>query len=961
MDEYMLNSGVYITKALDAIPSELREKVMLRVRNSDLTKGVDVNIDEKANSFSMGNTASDNIENLTAGNAIYNKKNRSIVLNSTDSEDVIKKLFHDDFVAYAKYLEKVGYMPESMVARSIKKAGAYRLLNDDVFYDEKDYSKVNEALFAYYMMFHLSNNAFDDINGSVMNYKNVVDQVKRMGPQNTPKQLINTNVKIGNHFVGSCTTKSKYIPIYDLSVDFNLADDLKGKIDKATDGESLLLPLYRKMFEISSGGRDYSVSGKGSMIKTLSVEYDPIIGKLTEIKHAAKFITEHNFNNSQAYRNMVMDGFKAQDQLLANDEVLQSLPDGHAYKDFSWYERFVDYYDQTGSMDKAVNMLFNDMRDSQYQDNGEALYNALANSVVYGYNPLSTIKTSANAINFYDPRIEKNELPGMPSSFVFDEIDNSKIGVVLFTEQPMDGSKKQAPPQQLEAFMGISKFRLTGDNAAYDTNPGMAINKIRKEIYLESVKIINKQINDVVPQGMERKLGQPLFNAIDWLADDVLDDKRDLSYAMAQFEWFMRDHARRGMANASIQGNYVDMLSSDKITREIPQMRNKMVQSYRQYINQKAIRPGMTGMRVVQATGIFHEFYQLKAGEDILFTRDEALDYLGLESRSIKDFERLEPLILAEFTKRGLKDMRIEGEESRHGEIVMPFIFAKKLGLRDDETMRDIFTLTIDGVDVNVKDMDYDRMIDEVKGQTLDTRFFDSFLIRKALKNIGFGVDQEMLDKVNNGSIDVTQVIKEAERIKNDVRKSLTVFANRVPSNRLASGGWMDIVGFHKDGAEAYIPAGLTLLNDSDFDIDQLAIYFHNLDHEGHMSKDMIDILQSKILDIMEQVYMAKENQSNIFLKSNIDNIQTVADKESTVNKIAPFNANTLYALNETYANNKGGADAIGIMANTLSASAWLQTIGDNDRIVTGKDNPMRNILDRRIIGGKSSLVVMVG
>ena len=965
MDEYVVNSRKYITTALNAMNAEQRSMVMDMVRKSSLKKGTDIIVDEKNNSFSIGFIASDNIPNLTTTGSIYSKKNRTMIMKETNSEKLLKELFHDDFVISTEYMEALGYTPSSTTSQNIIKAGSHNGQDNKSFYNDSDLMKVNEALFAYYMMFHIANNAFDDINGSIMNYKNVVDQVKRMGPQNTPKQLLNTNMKVGRHYIGSLPTKSHFIPMYDLSADVDITDTMKENISEIFNGQSYVMPLYRKMFEISSGGQEYSSSGKGSMIKTLIIQRDPIAGDIMEIKHAAKYITDHNFNNSSIYRKMVFDGLKTQDKKLVEDIFMNSLPDGHEYKSFSWYDRFTQYYDEQHSMDKAMDMLFNDMRNSQYVD--EQLYHSLVNSVVYGYNPVSTIKNSLGSVNKYDPRTDNDY------DLVTDELDNTQIGIVHSVEQPLDASKKQAPPQQIEAFMGISEFRIT--DTGYGVNPGIAINRIRKEIYDKQIKKINTLIANVVPKGIQQGPGQPLFNEIDWLTNDILVDKRDLSYAVAQFEWFMREQASKGMADAFVQGNYVEMLASEDITREIPQMRNKMVQSYRQYINKQAIRPGMTGMRTVQSSGAFHEYYELKTGEDkMLFTRDEALEYLGVRNNTIDDFMLTEKILSSMFNKRGLKDMRVENSNSIHGEVVMPYVFAQQIGLRRkgvdgsqrDETLRDIFCLNIGDKKVNIASAD-EKNIGVIlsnaiaNDQIKNALFFDAVLVRKALKNIT-GITRftdEVITRIDEDTLSINDLINEVISLRDDIRKSLTVFANRVPSNRLGSGGWMDIVGFHYDGNEMYIPVGMTLLNDSDFDIDQLTVYMHNIGRDGHRSNDDIDILQSKILDIIDEVFMATENQQNIFIKSTIEDQQRVADEIDT--KDPSVNANTLYSLTKTYNDNKGGADAIGILANTLSASAWLQTLNRYSNIVDGDDNPMYNILDRTGVKGKSSLVVMVG
>ncbi len=74
---------------------------------------------------------------------------------------------------------------------------------------------------------------------------------------------------------------------------------------------SLLSPLQRRMFDISTGGSSYSITGDTSMIKTLGLFVDPVSGRMTQIKHAAKYITESDFNSSPIYKRLVMNSFSA--------------------------------------------------------------------------------------------------------------------------------------------------------------------------------------------------------------------------------------------------------------------------------------------------------------------------------------------------------------------------------------------------------------------------------------------------------------------------------------------------------------------------------------------------------------------------------------------------------------------------------------------------------------------------
>ncbi len=129
-------------------------------------------------------------------------------------------------------------------------------------------------------------------------------------------------------------------------------------------------------------------------------------------------------------------------------------------------------------MDKAIDMLFEDLVVSQYaigyleedennfiDTNGQVrgkeefravhrnLYSILASSVVYGYNPESVTKTTATSINNYDPTNAERL-----DTFSFGSIDYTGMGIVNSSDQPMDDSKKQPPYSQIIGLLGYGNY-----------------------------------------------------------------------------------------------------------------------------------------------------------------------------------------------------------------------------------------------------------------------------------------------------------------------------------------------------------------------------------------------------------------------------------------------------------------------------------------------------------------------
>lgn len=996
-DEFIQNNAELIKKQLDKLPLELRMEIIEMARKSNLAKGKDIIIDDANLSFSMGEVVMDDIKDLTHGNNIYNKTNREALLKASDkeAEKVLKSIFRDDFISFVDYMTEIGLDAESSFVRNMIDDAFYDKENKTFEFYKKDASEVkslNNSLFAFYMMFHISNNAFDILNGNPLSYKGVMDQVKRMGPQNKPVISFDTNTEVNGNYVGSLATTAPVLNIKDIKVEPYITEELKAVVD-ALDGSSLLSPLQRRMFDISTGGSSYSITGDTSMIKTLGLFVDPVSGRMTQIKHAAKYITESDFNSSPIYKRLVMDLFKAQDQWLAKNKTYQEVVKGTRYQDYSWYDHFIEYFNKTQSMDKAIDMLFEDLVVSQYaigyleedennfiDTNGQVrgkeefravhrnLYSILASSVVYGYNPESVTKTTATSINNYDPTNAERL-----DTFSFGSIDYTGMGIVNSSDQPMDDSKKQPPYSQIIGLLGYGNYKLSGKNG----NPGsenttVAILNKQNELYYEGMRLINAEIDAIVPTGVDYRDGMPKFSEVNWY--DVDGDTRDLSYALAQLETFMRKMARAGMIDADVQGNYIEMLSDMNISRQFPQMRNKMLQTYRNYINTHAIKRGMNGMRATQASGVFHRFYYLKGEEDGMpYTRREALEHINIFEENLEHLEETEERLAEKFDIRGLDDMRVVNGQTKRGQVVMPYVYGKALGLRmkgedgatHDETLRDLFSINTESGKINIRDVAASEIEDILRNENLHY-VEDSPLVRAAFKNVKARSklthlrNDEFLEEDNA----YTLLAEEISTLRDSAIATLKVFAVRTPSNGLGNGAWYDIVGFHGDGNVIYIPVGMTLLNNSDFDIDQLAVYFKKLNKEGHLLTDRTNNLFNDILDITEEFYLAKENQPDIFVESSIKLMKEVANKEEEYSKPTPFNS--AYSLLKSYNENRTGDKAIAILVNTLSAAVYLSIFNDiNKKIVPGTrvDNPMSVIVDkaRKEMRGKESLIIMVG
>ena len=112
------------------------------------------------------------------------------------------------------------------------------------------------------------------------------------------------------------------------------------------------------------------------------------------------------------------------------------------------------------------------------------------------------------------------------------------------------------------------------------------------------------------------------FNQVDWTIEDLYGTYgEDIHYALAQYEEYVRMTTRRSLDRSKVPGVFVQMLSKNGITSQVPQMRSRIINSVRKEINRVAIKQAWTGLRVVQTTGAFSKIYTKKGDFFAVYTR----------------------------------------------------------------------------------------------------------------------------------------------------------------------------------------------------------------------------------------------------------------------------------------------------------------------------------------------------
>lgn len=204
---------------------------------------------------------------------------------------------------------------------------------------------------------------------------------------------------------------------------------------------------------------------------------------------------------------------------------------------------------------------------------------------------------------------------------------------------------------------------------------------------------------------------------------------------------------------------------------------------------------------------------------------------------------------------------------------------------------------------------------------------------------------QKVIAALMSNDMLLDMVLSETQLLLETFNKSNESFLSRVPATFLGSGGVFKTVMFHNGGNVVYIPTGMTLRNDSDFDIDALTLYANSIDRKGHLITSGADGARNNMNRLRNEITMHESNQESLFITSSLKKIRQVTDKyQKRTNKEIFYN-NSPRSLYESYSRNKAGADAIGILANTLTVSSTIVSSYINGSIETGSNSGIANIL----------------
>jgi len=422
--------------------------------------------------------------------------------------------------------------------------------------------------------------------------------------------------------------------------DIRIKDIVTNKEGIIGDGLMHGNPFFSKFFYYSLGGLEYGPISIG-LDKSILSDLDVKTGSTTLVKHSNDVITGDKYKNGLAYRAMIKDMLDVTDR-----EVKKINPD----YDINLHNIFLHFYEQYNNFDEAVNQT------NEFIVNRSGYADEIISNLVWGLQNKSGIKQGASYINTYNPE----DLERQPLTSTIHNSENLKI--ILNPAQDIDKINNLTMMNQILSYVGID-------------NPLLS----------KAVQSSLKKLAEIGEDKMKREF------------DNITIDSHitePLPVWVAKMDKYLRKKGMRLMAEMATIGYFGDILSDNEATLQQLATKTRLLQIHRNSITKDTIKVPMTGVRFVQSSGFFMPLYV----EDATGIPYQLVD---IEKRLGRMLEIGE--VVPGFTPRRLGTMMPDGNGIKKAQILAPNVYAKKFGMRMDETLNDGFSITLlDGTKINL-------------------------------------------------------------------------------------------------------------------------------------------------------------------------------------------------------------------------------------------------------------------
>jgi len=650
--------------------------------------------------------------------------------------------------------------------------------------------------------FHVLNESMDQIvRGSQTNYANLTDFIKRGSSLTGPGTHVDTSRKDG---VGKTANTLILRDIPGLQKQFSE----KFEEELHTDGLSIVNPIWAEMLKRSAGQEFGNVHN--GMLKPMIFDYNPVTDDLIYAKLSQMPINNRQFRNNKIFKQMF--------EMMVGEELMPYFME-------------------------------------EYENNGQDIRKAST----------ALIDRAAN-----DTDIRKL-------------IDDQMVGYILFESAVKSGKRKiidfDVPIGEMLTLQNVSinKSLNNEKNRIKINNDAYKIQTVTKQDVIEAEKVIPTQILSVIG-GLDNETNETIVKEVNHGLAGTANIIREKLVSMSSGKSieYMKEllHYTAMKRGDTGKAGRVSAWASPDVSR------NKAIAAFLTAVN-KYIKPNMAGQSFVQAPDLGNMYFDKDGNAYLpsdLDLDDDSQNVDGKVRRPLKPI-----LFIVEgketktdgtlFTKEELIEAQKAGKkvEIKPAEVIAPFGYMKVFGITRNTTLRDVMSVVINGKEVkfdnaNPEYKDVQNKVNKAfEGMELDG-ILDSFhpdirteIIRRFTQSIRVNDKYDLLDTIQESNpklykeIDKQLKTLDEEGIPGEgskafglmmnvisnyyynLNKALNVFGVRIPTTN-ASSGWVGrIVAFDYESENTvYTSAEKNILDGSDYDIDQVSMYFLSLDEWGN-------------------------------------------------------------------------------------------------------------------------------
>ena len=699
-----------------------------------------------------------------------------------------------------------------------------------------------------YWSHHVVNESMSHLlRGSVNAYSDITDYIKRGSGLVAPGNIFDIDNNLD--MMGE---NSRVLIMNDIDISNEQFGD---QVIEATDGFSLLNPIFHEFMRRTSGGIAGFVN-KGAL-KTVNFNYDIKTDNTIYLKFAQFPIPASKYYGSKYYQSSL--------KMMLGDYLWNKFEN-----------QINDDYD------KAIQNI----SDWLITEDGKPYRNTMVDYIVYE----SAVKTGITNVNEHSTT--NKEVLSMENA-VFDpslnnddnivSISNRTLRVQNVTIQDTYETNKTVSTQILSL---IGNFNHNG----------------------ELIKNINGALEGLTNLGIEEINSQT--------------DKTGFIQELGQ-----------KLAGQQNDGGKLSQIVFNKAIHPDTWM-GKGIQVLTKFAN-KYVKPTMPGQNYVQAP----EFAKIKTINGVAYIAQD-LSTTKLGDDSGEGFRVLRPM---EFYHNGNKLSKaallsLSNEELVKvvmvpEEIVMPFTYMNKFGIDSKSTLADVMTIDIDGNKIN-----FTTPINETHKENDDIfkilkEAFYTSNYDEIMKSLNPDVATEMNKRMSGKPDGVNMLLTVLSYYYTNLNKALDVMVMRIPSTNGSSGSMGRIVAFSNDvGNTVYLSPEKNILDGSDYDIDQLSIYFKTTEENGDIAdiaekEGTKEYFQNIIFNSIDNFYKDGRNLGMILADIKMQNMRDAA-KENTIQTPSSDIGGLLNAHKINMAGNK----LVGHFANQQNFTSKLMHIDNKDR-----------------------------